>query len=84
MTGVPIYIDFKSVPYADGEVLEWYRRVRAAEAWYAAADWDAAGLRDVFRREGVTLVVAPRDKPPRATFLEELYADDAYLLYRVK
>jgi hypothetical protein len=83
-TGVPIYIDFKSVPYADEEVLEWYRRVRAVEVWYAAPDWDAAGLRDEFRRAGITLVVAPADKPPKASFLEPVYADEAYRLYRVR
>ncbi len=81
-TGVPIYIDFKSVPYADDEVLEWYRRVRRAEAWYDLADW--TGVRDELKREGVTLVVAPRDKPLSASFLEPVYADDAYHLYRVK
>jgi hypothetical protein len=83
-TGVPIYIDFKSVPYADAEVLEWYHRVRQAEAWYAAPDWDAAGVHDELRRAGVTLVVAPRDKLPKASFLELVYADDAHHLYRVK
>ncbi len=83
-TGVPIYVDFKSVPYADGEVLEWYRRVRQAEEWFAAADWDAAVVRDGLKREGITLVVAPRDKPPKASFLDLVYADEAYHLYRVK
>jgi hypothetical protein len=83
-TGVPIYVDFKSVPYADAEVLEWYRRVRQVEAWYATPDWDAAGLRDELRRAGITLVVAPVDQPPRASFLEPVYADAAYRLYRVR
>jgi hypothetical protein len=83
-TGVPIYIDFKSVPYADDEVLAWYRRVRRAEAWYDLADWTAAGVRDELRREGITLVVSPRDRPLTAPFLEPVYADDAYHLYRVK
>lgn len=83
VTGVPIYVDFKSVPYADAEVLEWYRRVRAAEAWYETTAWDAA-RRDELRREGITLVVAPRDRPLAAPYLEPVYADDAYHLYRVK
>ncbi len=83
-TGVPIFVDFKSVPYSDAEVLEWYRRVRQAEAWYAAADWDAAGVRDELKSAGVTLVVATRDNPPTATFLEPVYSDEAYSLYRVR
>lgn len=83
-TGVPIYVDFKSVPYADAEVLEWHRRVRQVEAWYAAADWDAAGVGPELRRAGVTLVVAPKDQPPKASFLEPVYEDAAYRLYRVR
>ncbi|QDU19377.1 DUF6798 domain-containing protein [Urbifossiella limnaea] len=77
-TGVPIYVDFKSVPYADDEVLEWHRRVAWAEAWYAAAP-DAAAL----RRAGITLVVSPRDKPLPALG-EPVFADEAYHLYRVR
>lgn len=79
-TGVPIYVDFKSVPYADDEVLEWHRRVAQAETWYATAEWDAAAL----RREGITLVVSPADKPLTAWFLEPVYSDEAYHLYRVR
>jgi hypothetical protein len=77
-TGVPIYVDFKAVPYADAEVMEWHRRVAQAEAWYAAEP-DAAAL----RREGITLVVSPKDKPLKA-FGEPVYADEAYQLYRVR
>jgi hypothetical protein len=36
MTGSPIYVDFKSVPYAPEEVLEWERRMRRVELWYAS------------------------------------------------
>lgn len=77
-TGVPIYVDFKAVPYSDAEVLEWHRRVSRAEAWYAAEP-DAAFL----LREGITLVVTPKDKPLTA-FGEPVYVDEAYHLYRVR
>jgi hypothetical protein len=100
-TGVPIYVDFKSVPYADREVLEWHRRVRMVELWYDQPDWDAAepvspfgggpaplhpvrGLRDQIRAEGITHVVVPRDRPIRGSFLDEVYADGAYTVYRVR
>ncbi len=29
-TGVPIYVDFKSIPYKDTDVLEWHDRLRFA------------------------------------------------------
>ena len=83
-TGAPIYVDFKSVPYGDAEVLEWLRRVRRVEAWYADPDWDRPGLRDELRQAGVTHVLVPRDRPVRGSFLEEVYADGAYVVYRVR
>ncbi|MDB5308675.1 MAG: hypothetical protein JWO38_2877 [Gemmataceae bacterium] len=83
-TGAPIYVDFKSVPYADVEVLEWRRRVRRVEAWYDEPDWDRAGVRDQLRAEGITHVLVPRAQAVRTTFLEPVHADDAYTVYRVK
>src|SRR5205823_2450629 len=44
-TGAAIYVDFKSVPYRDAEVIEWLARVRQGEEWYGSADWDRPGVR---------------------------------------
>lgn len=82
-TGTPIYVDFKSVPYLDVEVLEWYRRVLQVEEWYGRKDWDAAGVRKLLAKEGITHVVVPRQQPIRAGFLEPVYEDRAYTVYRV-
>jgi len=81
-TGVPVYVDFKSVPYFDLEVLEWQRRLRQCEAWYA--DWTAPGRVQELRAEGITHVVAPAAKPIAAEFLKEVHADAAYIVYEVK
>ena len=60
-TGLPIYINWKTHPYYDREILEWYRRYRLAEGFYdidddgercRVADW-------LHRGEGVSHVVAP-------------------------
>jgi hypothetical protein len=83
-TGAPIYADFKSVPYADAEVLEWYRRLKAVEDWYEEPNWDTPGMREALVREGVTHVVAPRGQEPRAAYLEQVHADPAYVVYRVR
>ncbi len=83
-TGARIYVDFKSVPYADTQVLEWLRRMRQCEAWYAG-DWNAIGMREELRQEGVTHIVAARTKPIKADYLEEEpFADPAYVIYKVK
>ena len=82
-TGTAIYVDFKSVPYRDAEVLEWLRRMRQCEDWYAG-DWSAPGKLQDLRREGLTHVVAPTAKPLTAEYLEVVHADAAYIVYRLK
>jgi hypothetical protein len=82
-TGAAIYVDFKAIPYKDTEVLEWRRRLRRVEEWYGRAEWDSA-VRDELIREGVTHVLGTAGREPRADFLELVYGDDAYRVYRVR
>jgi Domain of unknown function (DUF6798) len=82
-TGAPIYVDFKAIPYKDTEVLEWRRRLRRVEQWYARAEWDLA-MRHELIREGVTHVLGTAGREPRADFLELVYGDDPYRVYRVR
>jgi hypothetical protein len=83
-TGTPIYVDFKSVPYAAGEVLEWLRRVEQVQKWYDDRDWNRPKLREDLRKEGITHVVAARQQPLKAEFLVPEYQDKWYVVYRVK
>jgi len=83
ITGTPIYIDFKSVPYLDTEVLEWYRRLRRCESWYAG-DWTEPGRAQDLRDANITHVVAPVSRPIAAGFLEPVHSDEAYIVYRVR
>jgi hypothetical protein len=82
-TGTPIYVDFKSVPYADVEVMVWLQRVRHCEEWYGG-EWSRAVMEDELKREGITHVVAPTGKPIVAPYLEEVHADPAYIVYRLR
>ncbi|VTU01987.1 Uncharacterized protein OS=Chroococcidiopsis thermalis PCC 7203 GN=Chro_5070 PE=4 SV=1 [Gemmataceae bacterium] len=82
-TGTPIYVDFKSVPYFETEVLEWLRRMQQCEEWYAG-DWSAPGRLQKLRAEKITHVVTPADKPLTAEYLEEVHADPAYIVYRLR
>jgi hypothetical protein len=82
-TGAPLYVDFKSIPYKDVEVLEWYRRIRQAEDWYRQTTWGPE-LRDELARAGVTLVLATADRELTGPALERIYADATYRIYRVR
>jgi hypothetical protein len=83
-TGAPIYIDFKSVPYKDVEVLEWHRRLLWDHQLYEHRDWDEEQIKDELRRRRITHVVTTADCTVRCDALELVYADASYRLYRVR
>ncbi len=66
-TGVPVYVEFKSIPYRDVEVLEWFRRVSLVGQLYRAEiSRYACQTLDELAAEGVTHVVLPYDHTARA------------------
>lgn len=79
----PIYIDFKAPPYEAAEVMEWHRRMRNVERWYADRDWDISRAADEAVREGITHVVTAADKPISGLRLREVWRDESYILYRL-
>ncbi|OWK47502.1 hypothetical protein FRUB_01201 [Fimbriiglobus ruber] len=83
-TGAATFVDFKSVPYQDAEVLEWRRRVTACERWYATERWDETGVMDEVRADDVTHVVVPAGVHVTSKWLTETYADAAYHVYRLE
>lgn len=82
-TGAAAYVDFKSIPYRDDEVLEWHRRVANAARWYAAQDWDATGVLAEAAAEGVTHVVVPSGSGVKSRRLELVSDGSVYRVYRV-
>ena len=80
-TGAPIYVDFKSIPYQDAEVLEWYRRMQLASDFYDGANLDC-GLLETFSAEGVTHIVLPsEDSGNQCGSLRLEYEDEYYRVY---
>lgn len=82
-TGAAIYVDFKSIPYKDVDVLEWRRRVEQCQKWYAAKDWGDPEMRRQLREEGITHVVMPANRSRLGTGYVQEYEDDSYRVYRV-
>ena len=84
-TGAPIYIDFKSIPYRDVEVLEWFDRVLWTDRFYHQLGADSLGnLHEELRQRGITYVVVRDGLPVHSRELAEVFAGDGYRLYRVK
>jgi len=54
-----------------------------AEEWASRAAWDSNTHHELVH-EGVTHVLGTAGREPRGEFLEEVYADEAYRIYRVR
>jgi hypothetical protein len=83
-TGAPIYIDFKSIPYKDVEVLEWHRRLQWNQQLYERGDWNDDDFRDELMRRAITHVVVTVDCDRNSVFLKLVHEDANYRLYRVR
>lgn len=78
-TGAPIYVDFKSIPYKDTEVIEWRRRLLLAErAQELIRGGRLPEALASLRGEGVTHLVQPADTPLFDPGLHEIYQDRYY------
>jgi hypothetical protein len=96
-TGTPMFVDFKSIPYKDVEVIEWRARLHFAEqiqnelnGWHGWADLINVRLpraADQLRRRGVTHMLLPVSNlhglDLRWAGLEKAYLDQQYQVYRL-
>jgi hypothetical protein len=81
-TGAPIYVDFKSIPYQDAEVLEWRRRLHWTKDLFARTHWTDAQLAELANAH-ITHVVLPGNRPLPNARLHVEFEDEAYRLCRV-
>lgn len=80
-TGAPAYVDFKSIPYRDSDVLEWQRRHDLADQFYLT---NSCQLLPQFAGEGITHVVLPATAPAASCpGLAEIYRDANYSVHKL-
>jgi hypothetical protein len=84
-TGVPIFVDFKSIPYKDTEVIEWRYRIGRVQDWYAAiGQGESSDAVAEMRQWGITHVVVPAGKRLAVRGVAKLPFDDPhYQVYRI-
>jgi hypothetical protein len=85
-TGAPIYVDFKSIPYRDVDVLEWRHRLDLAESverYRKRGDYHVVYAFAHLHRLA-THIVVPADQPIHDPRFEEAHADQAYRVYRLR
>jgi hypothetical protein len=68
---VPVYVDYKTHPYEDREVLEWRRRLRDVTRVYDRRSLDCAALERTVGTAGITHVVVKAPTRARCDFLTD-------------
>jgi hypothetical protein len=82
-TGGAAYVDFKSIPYQDQEVIEWHRRVLRASDFYRRKRINCQDLKDWIQAEEITQLILTNDqKEPDCAFLQETFRNDNYRLFK--
>ncbi len=82
-TGAPIYVDRKSIPYLDSEVVEWNQRLNKASAWYDSFRWGPKTAVDQLIAAGINRVVIEDTDQYVPLGLVRLYGEAGYSVYRV-
>lgn len=84
-TGVPIFVDVKSIPYKDIEVIEWRRRLDENDRIYTAMSSPASSPeRDFLAFQGITHVITRADQTVVWPELVKIYEDRYFRIYRVQ
>jgi len=82
-TGAAAFVEFKSIPYKDVDVLEWRRRVKLANNFYTKAR--CKQTLDFAEDEGITHLVLAADHPARhCKQVDWIYHDDAYGVFIIQ
>ncbi len=78
----PAYVDFKSIPYKDTDVIEWYRRERLADRFYKTKDCTI--LQELAVEGNITHVILEvEEREINCHSLERRYKDDYYYLMQI-
>jgi hypothetical protein len=83
-TGVPIFVDFKAVPYKDTEVLEWYQRMKLAQMVQGRLqEGKLTEALAELRLQQVTHLVVPAELNLANPGIAEVYEDANYRVFRL-
>jgi len=84
-SGVPILANWKSHPYLDVEVIEWYGRILAADRLYKAKDAASRNqaARQLIDQYGITHLVVQNRVTLDLPGLVEVHTDPHYRVYKV-
>jgi hypothetical protein len=85
-TGAPAYVDFKSIPYRDVDVIEWRRRLDLANSIYLTPGGSTFcdHITALFSDEGITGIILPAEHPASSCpGIHLTYQDKYYSLFKL-
>ena len=83
VTGSPVYVDFKSIPYLDTDFLEWYKRIRLAEQFYKKSDCSALNIINEYG--GINHVVISNENIKiNCPQLSQIYKDEYFSVFQLQ
>ena len=81
VTGSPVYVEFKSIPYQAPDVLEWARRIQNTDQFYKRAD---CNWLEKLRNMGLThVIVTQKQYDLDCSDWTALYQDENYGVYQL-
>lgn len=82
---IPIFVDFKSHPYRDVEVMAWWRRIRLARAFYSGRDSERCSALEEIVAEAPTLkwILTSPGFPLSCRGVHQVDKDDNGTIYRI-
>ena len=88
-SGVPIFVDWKSVPFKDSELMEWYERVQLAKTFYEASNAADAGnaLNNILKNHAlITDIVATHELGHlfNIPYLRPVFQDKEYIIFHLE
>lgn len=85
-TGAPAFVNWKSHPYKDSEVLDWYQRNRLVDQLYNTSIQALPGMLQTLQgRYHVThLIASKRSEFGTCPLLKPEYFDSSFVLYRIE
>jgi hypothetical protein len=81
----PLFVDFKSIPYKDEDVLEWHKRLLLAQNWQKRlSENNTPELLDELRAKKINHIVTNAKFDLDQSVLQLKYSDENFKLWKIK
>jgi len=81
----PLFVDFKSIPYKDEDVLEWHKRLLLAQNWQKRLlDKNLELLLKELREQKINHIVTNAKFDLDQSVLQLKYSDENFKLWKIK